>query len=134
MPTIRVTEPTMRLIRQRSHPAYRFHALATRLDDGCWNVAFDDEAAFQIAREQQRAESDDDVVARLLRCPPVKPGTRVEIGLGLGKVETGVVMRWTKAMGRLPGYRPILFDSDGAQLMVHGRGIRIVDHRPRADR
>ena len=67
MPTIRVTEPTMRLIRQRSHPAYRFHALATRLDDGAWTVAVNDEAAFHVARERRRGESDDDVVARLLR-------------------------------------------------------------------
>ena len=67
MPTIRVTEPTMRLIRQRSHPAYRFHALATKLEDGGWNVAVDDEAAVHVARERQRGETDDDVVARLLR-------------------------------------------------------------------
>jgi hypothetical protein len=60
----------------------------------------------------------------------MKAGTRVEIGLGLGKVETGVVMRWTKAMGRLAGYHPIRFDSDGAQLMVHEQGIRIIDDRP----
>jgi hypothetical protein len=65
MPTIRVSEPTMRLIRQRSHPAYRFHALATRLDDGGWNVAVDDEAAFHVARERQRGESDDDVIYQL---------------------------------------------------------------------
>jgi hypothetical protein len=67
MPTIRVTEPTIRLMRQRSHAAYRFHALATRLEDGGWNVAVDDEAAFQIAQERHRGESDHDVVARLLR-------------------------------------------------------------------
>jgi hypothetical protein len=67
MPTILVTEPTMRLMRQRSHPAYRFHVLATKLDDGGWNVDVDDQAAFHVARERQRGESDDDVVARLLR-------------------------------------------------------------------
>ena len=67
MPPIRVTEPTMRLLRPRSHPAYRFHALATKLEDLCWNVAVDDEAAVHVARERQRGETDDDVVARLLR-------------------------------------------------------------------
>ena len=65
----------------------------------------------------------------------MKAGTRVEIGLGLGKVETGVVMRWTKATGCLPGYHPIRFDNDGAKLMVHEQGIPIIDHRPlRPDR
>jgi hypothetical protein len=54
----------------------------------------------------------------------------VEIDLGLGKVETVVVMKWTKAMGRMPRYHPIRFDSDGAQPMVHEEGIRILDHRP----
>jgi hypothetical protein len=67
MPMLKVTEPALRLIRERSHPAYRFHALATRLDECGWNVAVDDEAAFHVARERRRGESDDDVVARLLR-------------------------------------------------------------------
>jgi hypothetical protein len=64
-------------------------------------------------------------------------GTRVEIGLGFGKVETGMIMRWTKVMGRrenVPGYHPVRFDHDGATLMVHEQGIRIIDHGPRADR
>jgi hypothetical protein len=41
-----------------------------------------------------------------------------------------MVMRWTKAMGSLPGYHPIRFDSHGAQLMVHQQGIRIIGYVP----
>lgn len=65
----------------------------------------------------------------------IKAGTKVEIGLGLGRVETGTILRWTKCMGNREdapaGYHPIRFDEDGAQLMVYcGQGVRVIDNRP----
>jgi hypothetical protein len=65
----------------------------------------------------------------------IRSGTHVEVGLGCDRVETGTVMRWLKYMGprdAIPGYHPIRFDLDGAKLMVHERGLRVIDNR--ADR
>jgi len=64
-----------------------------------------------------------------------KAGTRIEVGLDDGVNETGVILRWTKAMGKrekIPGYHPVSFDSDGAKLMVHESGFRIIDNRAAA--
>lgn len=62
----------------------------------------------------------------------MKTGTRVEVGLGLGQTETGVILRWSKVMGKpenIPGFHPVRFDSDGAKLMVHESGMRVIDNR-----
>jgi hypothetical protein len=64
MPMIRVTEPTMRLIREIARPGLQFHWAARQLDDGMWSIPVDDEAAFNIAKERRSGESDNDVVLR----------------------------------------------------------------------
>ena len=64
MPTIRVSAMTMHLIRTHEPTGFHFARLATRAEDGAWDIPTDDEVAMKIARERVRGESDDGVVAR----------------------------------------------------------------------
>lgn len=67
MPTIRLTTVTMRLIRSQALPGFDFLRTARRRDDGDWDVPVDDEVTYTIATARLPGESDDDVVARLVR-------------------------------------------------------------------
>lgn len=56
---------------------------------------------------------------------PLKPGTKVLIATAEGS-EPGQILRWRKSFGQrqdIPGFEPVRFDRDGAQLMVHRSGL-----------
>ncbi len=67
MPKIIITEETLRLIGQQALPGYIVLQSATRREDGLWDLLLDEEVAARINDERLTGESDDDVVARLVR-------------------------------------------------------------------
>lgn len=61
----------------------------------------------------------------------LKPGTRIEVGCsdiaGRRVWEAARIIRRTKVMGPPEaGWHPIRFDADGARLMCHEGGFRVV--------
>lgn len=66
MPTLRISPQTMTLIRARRHVDFQFARVATRCEDGWWNLPINDDLALLIAQERVRGESDDGVVSRML--------------------------------------------------------------------
>lgn len=64
----------------------------------------------------------------------MKAGTRIEVqtmNMDFSRSwEGAVIMRRTKAMEPMPdGFHPVRFDADGARLLVHESGFRVVDNR-----
>lgn len=67
MPMIKLTDHTLKLIREQAQEAFTFACTATRRADGLWDVPVDDEVAMKIATARLPNETDDDVVSRLVR-------------------------------------------------------------------
>jgi hypothetical protein len=67
MPKLIITEDTARLIREQAPPGFGFRETATRLEDGRRELVVDDEAYATINEARLPGETDDDVVARLVR-------------------------------------------------------------------
>jgi len=67
MPMIKVSDHTLRLIREQTQEGFTFACTATRRTDGMWDVPVDDKVAMKIATERLPTETDDDVVSRLVR-------------------------------------------------------------------
>lgn len=62
MPTIKVSDHTLQLIRGQAREGYIFACTATCSADGLWDVPVDDEVAMKIATERLTNATDDDVV------------------------------------------------------------------------
>ena len=67
MPMLKISNTTMRAVRAKRPPGYELAGTILRFDNGDWLVPVDDEAILRVAAERVRGESDDGVVARLLR-------------------------------------------------------------------
>ena len=67
MPMLKISNTTMQAVRAKRPPGYQLAGTILRLDSGDWLVPVDDEVILRVAAERVRGESDDGVVARLLR-------------------------------------------------------------------
>jgi hypothetical protein len=65
MPSIRITEETMRMI--RSTAIYDFRQTGQRQDDGTWLIAIGDEVAARLSEAARPGETVDDTVQRIIR-------------------------------------------------------------------
>jgi hypothetical protein len=67
MPKITLADDTRRLIRDQARGPLTALSDAVRLRDGLWEVPIDDEVAAVIEAARLPAETDDEVVSRLVR-------------------------------------------------------------------
>jgi hypothetical protein len=65
MPSIRITEETMRMI--RSAAIYEFRQTGQRQDDGTWLIAVGDEVAARLSEAVRPGETVDDAIQRIIR-------------------------------------------------------------------
>lgn len=65
MPTIRITDETMRAIRGAA--IYDFHQTGRRQADGSWLIKISDDVAARLARIALPGEAPDDTIRRAIR-------------------------------------------------------------------